>query len=276
MLISENSNIVNEKLLKEEQEKLTIINKNIKLKDMKKRIEYIAQNYNRDRQLYVLAQLTWSLLQQTLNTLFAIAYVFLVKQERDITKKIYRYSKERNENINIKFSEDFVNIEQFVIDNFDCDRSDRVLNLKTIDVLFISRIISTTIANIEMLSYIFKSDYRQYLYEKLISKEGYEKFNSVSVFTSWLLLIWALEIYSYQFKKFGRFMNKVFTILAYSLMELFPFLMAYAFSGMILFMHKNIVNFFRNTTLLKYDIFFCQKHYDFEIYNKEFYYTNTF
>lgn len=86
-------------------------------------------------------------------------------------------------------------------------------------ILLTARAISSLLTNLEGIIIIFFSHKKEYLYATYLSKQSYLQFSSISVFTSWILLIEAFSGINQDSTNFKRFVHHMIKGLIYCMYE---------------------------------------------------------
>jgi hypothetical protein len=105
-------------------------------------------------------------------------------------------------------------------------------------ILYCIRITSTLISNFQIILLTFSSEHSESIFTSGLSKHSHLKFNAVSVFTSWILLIHVFSDYNEGLMKFETFIKNLWKLGFDCLREILPFFFAYLFAGMAIFAHS--------------------------------------
>ena len=194
-----------------------------------------VSQHEKNHSFYLLNYISFSLFSLLLNLIFTaclIAYVLL----------------------NLKLRRDYNNLASHVLTKGDKiwsikklkEQNYQLLDMKPLRfniisykmILLTARAISSLLTNLEGIIIIFFSHKKEYLYATYLSKQSYLQFSSISVFTSWILLIEAFSGINQDSTNFKRFVHHMIKGLIYCMYEQLPFFFAYLFAGMALFVHS--------------------------------------
>ena len=105
-------------------------------------------------------------------------------------------------------------------------------------LLYLTRITSSLISNFQIILLTLSPSQSPTFLPNSPSKNSYQEFNALSVFTSWILFINVLSDYNKSLKKFEVFLKNLLKLGFDCLAEILPFFFGYLFAGLAIFSHS--------------------------------------